>query len=656
MPSPIPSLSRRQMLKATASAATLPLLGLHAAPATKPNLLVIMSDEHTASITGCYGNKIVQTPHLDGLAAKGVTFDACYTTSPLCVPARLSFTSGKYISRNGAWSNSSWLPSNEVASLPRLLNDAGYETVLCGKMHYDGTRRYGFSKELVRGNNSRKTGRGGRRKADDLQGKPGISGRFRDFRVGGEKDSGIIRNDLSVTREAAVYLKARKEGDRPFFLFAGYLAPHFPLIVPQEYWDPYIDRVPMPVLPPGHLDGLPLNYRHLRTGFNNEDVPDDIVKKGRELYYGLTQWLDEQLGLLFKALAESVDAENTVIVYTTDHGENLGEHGLWWKNCMYEHAARIPLIISFPPRWQGGQRRTLACSTVDLVQTLADLAGAEAPKDWDGDSLVPWLNDAKAPWKDLAISQYYAHNIASGYVMLRQGPWKYVYHSPPDDQHPAEEELYNLTADPGEFRNLARNPAQVERTKAMLAAIIKELGEHPDETEARARGDYAKGYERTDFAKLPLRNKHFGQNTKFWDERGTPGRHTIVKGAGRDGSPGLRFHKPADDKLPPNENSHYDQWTVVKKDVTYRVGMWLKAEGDLRPMLRMATKKSASVLEIPSGESRDWQFIEGTFKVDRTQKLKLQIFGGAKGEIRQAHPGTSYVDMILFEEVREEGK
>jgi choline-sulfatase len=642
------------MLKATASLSALPLLGFAAAPASKPNLLVIMSDEHTASITGCYGNTIVRTPNLDGLAAKGVTFDACYTTSPLCVPARLSFTSGKYVSRNGAWSNSSWLPSDEVASLPRLLNDAGYETVLCGKMHYDATRRYGFSKDLGLRNRNRKNGRCGRRPADDITPRPGISERFRDFRIGKEEENGCMRGDLAVTQEASTYLRSRQPDDKPYFLLAGYLAPHFPLIVPQKYWEHYRDRIPMPVLPPGHLENLPLNYKHLRVGFHNEDVPPEIVKKGRELYYGFVEWFDEQVGLLLQALADTPDAENTVVVYTTDHGEDLGEHGLWWKNCMYEHAARIPCIISWPPRWRGGQRRTLACSTVDIVQTLAELAGTQAPDDWDGNSMVAWLDDAQSPWRDIAISQYYAHNIASGFVMLRQGPWKYVYHSPPDSEHPAEEELYNLTSDPGEFRNLASDPAQKARTTAMLAGIVKELGEHPDEIEARARADFKKGYQRDDQPTMPLRNKQFGQETKFWDERGVPGRFAIVKGAGRNGTPALRFHKePADNDQPTKENSHYDQFTVVAKGVTYRVGMWVKAEGDLQPVLRMASMDSESIVEVPAGESRDWQYVEGTFSVKKPQKLKLQIFGGAKGKIRETHPGTSYVDMIVFEEVEE---
>ena len=139
----------------------------------KPNILVIMSDEHDPGVLGCYGDPTVQTPNFDRLAAEGVVFDACYTTSPLCVPARLSFTAGKYISRVGAWSNSCWLPSDEMPSLPRVLTASGYESILAGKMHYDASRRYGFTDLYeTRQTQVLKTGKGGRRAADDTSTDP----------------------------------------------------------------------------------------------------------------------------------------------------------------------------------------------------------------------------------------------------------------------------------------------------------------------------------------------------------------------------------------------------------------------------------------------------------------------------------------------------
>ena len=322
---------------------------------------------------------------------------------------------------------------------------------------------------------------------------PGISGRFNDFHPG---ESRILVHDRAVTRGTIEFLQKRKASNRPFFLLAGYLAPHFPLIVPEQYWEPYKSRVPMPRIPDGHLESQPRNYKHLRIGFNIEEVPDDIVKRGRELYYGLTQWLDEEIGKVLKALENSEVADNTVVIYTTDHGENMGEHGLWWKNCMYEQASRVPLIVSWPARWNGGQRRTEACSLVDLARTIGELGGASCPGDWDGDSMVGWLDDPDSGWKDVAVSEYYAHNIASGYAMIRIDQYKYVYHTPADENHPAERELYNLRDDSVEFNNLAARDKHKERIRQMHMALVEELGEEPDRTEQRCRADYARGYDR----------------------------------------------------------------------------------------------------------------------------------------------------------------
>ncbi|MFH1719630.1 MAG: sulfatase-like hydrolase/transferase [Planctomycetota bacterium] len=490
--------SRREFLKVTGLAAGALMMSRLVLgkdkPVNKPNIIVIMSDEHNAGVLGCYGNDIVTTANLDSLARRGVTFESCYCNSPLCVPSRLSFTSGKYASRVGAWSNDCWLAGDDYPSLPRIMNAAGYESVLCGKMHYDASRRYGFREIGGNMNNARKTGKGGRRDADDLAPKAGLSPRFDEFHPGDK--SSILNHDRNVTSATVEFLKDRKSSDKPFLLFAGYLAPHFPIIVPQEYWDRYKGRVPMPKIPAGHLESQPRNYKHLRIGFNMEDVPDEIVLKGRELYYGLTQWLDDEIGKVMDCLADSEVTDNTVILYTTDHGENMGEHGLWWKNCVYEHASRVPLIVSWPARWKGGQRRTQACSLVDVVQTIAELGGADVPGDWDGDSMVQWLDDSGADWKDLAVSEYYAHNIASGYAMIRMGRYKYVYHTPADAKHPAERELYDLRSDPGEFNNLAGKAEYRDRIAAMHSALVKELGEHPDKTEQRCRADYARGYAR----------------------------------------------------------------------------------------------------------------------------------------------------------------
>jgi choline-sulfatase len=408
----------------------------------------------------------------------------------------LSFTSGKYIHRVGAWNNSCKLPGDEHPSLPHLLNAAGYESFLCGKQHYDAAHRYGFTEIGGNMNDAHMTGFGGRRRADDTTvNVRGGQQRFAEFRAG-EKSS-VINHDRRVTAGVLDFFAKRTRGEKPFFLFAGFLAPHFPLIVPESYWAHYRDKVPLPEIPNGFLESMPLNYKHLRRGFGTVDAPPEVVKRGRELYHGFTEWADNEIGTVLDTLAKSPFADDTVVIYTSDHGENMGEHGLWWKNCLYEQAAHVPLIVNWPKRWTGGQRRTGACSLVDVVQTIAEMGGTKAPADWNGTSMVKWLDDPKARWEDLAVSQYYAHNIASGYAMIRMGPWKYTYHTAPDAQHAPERELYNLDTDAMEFRNLAADVSQKQRVQSMHAALVKELGEDPEESELRCRAENAKGYKGT---------------------------------------------------------------------------------------------------------------------------------------------------------------
>ncbi len=254
----------------------------------------------------------------------------------------------------------------------------------------------------------------------------------------------------------------------------------------------------MPVIPPGFLENLSLNYKVQRSGFEEIGVPSDTVRRGRELYYGLTDWVDNEIGKLLVALRTHPEvAENTVIIYSSDHGENMGEHGMW-KNCMYEPSSRVPLIISWPQRWAGGQRRIGASSHVDLVQTVAAIGGGHTPGDWNGESMLPWLDNSGHAWKNYAVSEYYAHNTASGYVMSREGDWKYTYHTIIDKDHPAQRELYHLGSDPQEFANLANRPEHRARIQAMHKRLMKEVGGDPDETEQRSRHQLARGYVRAD--------------------------------------------------------------------------------------------------------------------------------------------------------------
>jgi len=465
---------------------------------SKPNILLIISDEHNAKVAGFNGNKIARTPHMDALAATGVTLENHYCNSPICSPSRNSITSGKYISRVSAWNNNCWLPSADIPSIARCMTAAGYESFLCGKMHYDYSRRYGFTDVGSNSNNNYKRGLDTRHDPTKLVTMK-TSNWFDDFHPGDE--STTIRHDQKVTAGALDFFKTRTGNEKkPFFLLVGYLAPHFPIIAPESYWDNYKGKIGMPEIPAGFLDSLPVNYKCLRAGFQEENVAPDVVLRGRELYYALTEWVDNEIGKVLAAMrAHPAIAENTIIIYTSDHGENMGEHGMWWKNCMYDQATKVPTIFNFPQRWKGGQRRPLVSSHVDLVKTIIDLGGGTTPADWNGDSMVPYLDNHNHAWKDFALSEYYAHNIASGYVMVRTGNWKYTYHTTIDAQHPEERQLYDLSTDPQEFKNLAAAPEYADRVKMMHAMMLRELGGvDPNVREQQCRKEIAVGYNRTD--------------------------------------------------------------------------------------------------------------------------------------------------------------
>jgi choline-sulfatase len=476
-------------------------------PPQRVNILVIMSDEHNASVMGCAGDRLARTPHLDALAARGVIFGAHYCSSPICIPSRQSFTTGKYVSRHNVWGNTPGVPEG-TPSLPRLLNAAGYESFLDGKMHYKGGLTHGF-RLIDEKTGVIRTAHNGEPDSDRNQEEKSEpptakkvkprhrlpAGEFRDngMELGEEfAPIGIDENmdsfiDVARRNNAIKFLRERQLGDKPFFLVVGFITPHYPLVAPREYIAHFKDKIPMPEIPLGYLDALPLNYKHLRNYRKLERVPPETVKLARESYYARVEWTDHQIGLVLDALKASPFADNTIVIYTSDHGENMGEHGLWWKNCMYDTAARVPLIISWPARWKGGQQRSGACGAVDLVQTILELGGVKPPTDWNGNSLVPWLDGPSFAWKNLAVSEYYSGYIASGMVMIRRGDWKYVYHTRADEKHGPQRELYQLSADPKELRNLAGDPQQQARLLAMHAALVRELGEDPEQTEARWR-------------------------------------------------------------------------------------------------------------------------------------------------------------------------
>ena len=435
-----------------------------------PNILLIMSDEHGPMFSSAYGHRIIRTPHLDALAERGVLFENAYCNSPLCVPSRASFVAGKHVHRIGAYDNGAPFPSDTI-TWPYLLRAAGYHTVLDGKMHFvEPDSLHGFERQLTR--DAHMAGITGREWSGEHP--MGGAAARRRIETAGPGRSPHLDFDDEVEAAALDWLRepARKEG--PWCLLAGFLAPHFPLNVPEAYFNRYYpDNLDMPVLPAGFPDGIHPAHERVRRTFNLYDYTQEQIRVARAAYYGLVNYMDDKIGRLVATLEETGQLENTIVIYTTDHGELAGDHGLWWKNSFYEQASRVPLVFSWPVGFHTGKRYAGACSLVDVARTLLDLTGAEDPGDWDGDTLLPLLSaggsqarGAEEAWKDEAICEYYGHATNRPHRMLRAGRWKYNYY------HREAPELFDLLEDPGEDRNLAGEPALAGIESALRRRVL----------------------------------------------------------------------------------------------------------------------------------------------------------------------------------------
>jgi choline-sulfatase len=450
----------------------------------RPNVLLIMSDEHGPMFSSAYGHRLVRSPHLDRLAAAGVTFDAAYCPSPLCVPSRAAFMTGKHLHRVGAYDNGAPFPSDE-ATWAHMLRAAGYEVALDGKMHFIGPDTlHGFDRQLTRDTHGR------------IAGSAWLDPFPRGFRDGattrrwveeagpGKKGNLVFDDEVEAAALAYLQEKSRSAAEQPWALCVSFLAPHFPLVVPEPYFSMYYpDNVDMPSIPPGHVESQHPAHERGRLAYDLYDYTEEQIRRCRAAYYGLVTHLDERIGRLLDAVADPALRENTVVIYTSDHGEFIGEHGLWWKNDFYEHAARVPLMISWPERFAAGARFGGATSLLDLTRTIVDLAGAPDPGDLDGASLLGVLHDPRrALWKDEAYCEYYGHSTNRAQRKLRAGRWKLCYY------HGEPVELYDLETDPNELTDLAGRAEYRAVQDALTRRVL--AGWDPAAVEAEIRRNH----------------------------------------------------------------------------------------------------------------------------------------------------------------------
>ncbi len=428
-------------------------------PDTRPNILLIMSDQHNPHIMGCAGDESVKTPVLDALAREGVRFSQAYCNHPLCGPSRMSFLTGRYSSDIDVWTNSCSL-SSDVPTFAHHLAAAGYETTLCGRMHFNGPdQRHGFEQRLIGDVNSNLVPEPIRR----AQGQYLYS-----LQHAGAGRTGYLSYDEAVTDRCVEYLHDRND-DRPLLLTVGLYQPHCPFICPRDLFEYYRHHVSLPILPSGYLESLHPAMRDWRDRRGVDDATEDNLRTSRAAYFGLVTFLDRCIGRITDALSAVGMTENTIIIYTSDHGDMAGEHRTWWKSSFYEGSLGVPLIVSWPERYAQGITVNRPCSLIDIAPTLIEIALAPPLNLQRGNSLKPFLEGTPADsvnWSDTLLADRAGEWEDPIARMFRRGPWKMSCH------HGYERvQLFNLDDDPDELHDLGEAPELKPLRDSLLAEL-----------------------------------------------------------------------------------------------------------------------------------------------------------------------------------------
>ncbi|HEX6690693.1 MAG TPA: sulfatase-like hydrolase/transferase [Burkholderiales bacterium] len=450
-------------------------------PLAPKNLLVVMSDEHSPRAMGVAAHALARTPNLDRLAARGTRFTSAYTSSPICVPARAAFATGKYQHQVGYWDNADAY-DGAVPSWHHLLRERGHRVVSIGKLHFRGLPGddHGFSEEIVPMHVIEGLG--------DVKGLvrtniPRRKGYRKLAELAGPGESPYTRYDRDIAARARAWLRdeAPKHRDRPWALFVSFVCPHFPLVAPQQFFDLYPpERIPLPkqYRPAERPDHPYLREYHDCVGYDDGFDGDDCkVRRAIAGYLGLVSFMDDNVGAVLRALEDCGLAADTRVVYTSDHGDNAGARGLWGKSTMYEESAGVPLILAGPGVAMGARCAT-PVSHVDLFPFFLEAAGAPLPHgDYRGVSPLALASGAQ-PGRAV-LSEYHAIGSTGGVTMLRQGRWKYVHYVRYRPQ------LFDLESDPEELVDVAGR----QENAAVLAALKAELLRFcdPDEVDARAK-------------------------------------------------------------------------------------------------------------------------------------------------------------------------
>ncbi|MCF7855765.1 MAG: sulfatase-like hydrolase/transferase [Candidatus Pacebacteria bacterium] len=441
-------------------------------PKTKPNILLLMSDQHSPRFLGCYGDETLPTPALDSLAANGVAFDSAYCPAPLCVPSRMAFLSGRHCHQIGVWNNSHILRS-DIPTFAHGLGIAGYKTVLVGRMHFLGEdQHHGFQE---------------RRLGDISPSFPARNAaieRYRDYwgslesiQSAGPGRSHDLEFDQAVAMEACrVIYDHEVSGDpRPLCLVASFFGPHDPWKVPKRLFDRFAglsDR-----LDSGETT-LPPFAEEVRRAAGFDTITAEQTCRMRDAYRAKCAFVDETIQHVLTAFAESPLSDNAAIVYTSDHGEMAGEKGLWTKSVFYEAATRVPMIVSWPGTLPRGKHISANVSLLDLTATLLDMGCAPEIPDMAGTSLIPLASGHGEQGNGAVFAELGKRTIGGPCRMVRHNQWKAVFY------RSLQPELYNIGEDPEEMTNLAGTSPH-DRVLSDLEALARDDGWDPNRVARR---------------------------------------------------------------------------------------------------------------------------------------------------------------------------
>lgn len=452
------------------------------------NVLFIFSDEHDPRHMGCAGSPLVRTPHLDRLAARGTRFTNAYTPSPICVPARASLATGLPVQEIGYWDNA-LAYDGRVEGWGHALQKAGRRVESIGKLHFTNDQDpTGFSDQTLAMHIWEGIGMVWGSIRDPLPDGPGKIGHM--LKQIGPGWSNYNQFDTDVTEATVKWLfeRSRQPDEKPWVLFSGLVAPHFPLVAPQEFFDLY----PLHRIPPSKLLPAEGHEHHPWIARMEEFMCQETRFAGdpelRKLaiagYFALCSFMDSKVGIILDALEASGQAENTLVIYTSDHGDNAGARGLWGKSNLYRESTAVPVILSGPGVPEGETHET-PVNLTDMHATILHAAGVSDLQDGIDRPSVSLLDllDAEDPSRT-TMSQYHAVGSATGAFMVADARWKYHHYV---DYPP---ELFDLAIDPEETVNLAGTAEHAGDMERLHGELVRHLGGRtPEEVDRMAKDD-----------------------------------------------------------------------------------------------------------------------------------------------------------------------